>query len=102
MAKGFERLTGAMSLPERLRGGVVAVGNFDGVHRGYQAVLERALDEAQATSLPALVLTFEPHPRSVFRPDVPLPRITPAPVKARLVNLLGFDAIVEQAFTRDF
>lgn len=89
-------------LPERLRGGVVAIGNFDGVHRGHQAVLECALAEAEAAGVPALVLTFEPHPRAVFRPDIPMPRITPAPVKARLVRLLGFDAIVEQEFTRDF
>ncbi len=89
-------------LPRRLRGAVVAIGNFDGVHRGHQTVLECALAEAAKAGVPALVLTFEPHPRSVFRPDVPLPRITPAPVKARLVRLLGFDAIVEQEFTRAF
>ncbi|MDQ6435066.1 bifunctional riboflavin kinase/FAD synthetase [Mesorhizobium sp. LHD-90] len=99
---GFERLTGSGRLPQRLRGGVVAIGNFDGVHRGHQAVLERALVEARARGVPALVLTFEPHPRAVFRPDIRLPRITPAPVKARLVRLLGFDALVEQPFTRDF
>jgi riboflavin kinase/FMN adenylyltransferase len=98
----FQRLTGTVPLPRRLRGGVVAVGNFDGVHRGHQAVLERALDAAKADGVPALVLTFEPHPRSVFRPDIPLPRITPAPVKARLVRDMGFDAVVEQQFTRDF
>jgi riboflavin kinase / FMN adenylyltransferase len=102
MAIGFKRLTGDAPLTAHLRGGVVAVGNFDGVHRGHQAVLECALAEAKAVGVPALVLTFEPHPRTVFRPDIPLPRITPAPVKARLVRLLGFDAIVEQAFNRDF
>ncbi|MEQ1953300.1 bifunctional riboflavin kinase/FAD synthetase [Mesorhizobium sp. CN2-181] len=99
---GFEWLTGSRTLPERLRDGVVAIGNFDGVHRGHQAVLDRALEEARARGMPALVLTFEPHPRSVFRPDIPLPRITPAPVKARLIRLLGFDAIVEQEFSRAF
>ncbi len=102
MTKVFERLTGETPLPAQFRRGVVAVGNFDGVHRGHQAVLECALAEAKAASVPALVLTFEPHPRTVFRPDIALPRITPAPIKARLVRLLGFDAIVEQAFTRDF
>ena len=101
-AKEFVWSRQATGLPERLRGGVVAIGNFDGVHRGHQAVLDCALAEAEAAGVPALVLTFEPHPRSVFRPDIPLPRITPAPVKARLVRLLGFDAIVEQEFTRAF
>lgn len=91
-----------MPLPADLRGGVVAIGNFDGVHRGHQAVLARALDCATATKAPALVLTFEPHPRVVFRPDVVLPRITPAPMRARLIEILGFDAVVEQEFDRAF
>ena len=101
-ARPFQRLPGDAPLPAELRGGVVAIGNFDGVHRGHQAVLERAREEAERRGAPALVLTFEPHPRTVFRPDVPLFLITPPPMKARLVAELGFDAIVEQAFTREF
>ena len=100
-ARHFQRLSGDTPLPSELRGGVVAIGNFDGVHRGHQAVLERAREEAERRDVPALVLTFEPHPRTVFRPDVPLFLITPPPMKARLVAELGFDAIVEQTFTRD-
>ncbi|HEV2900917.1 MAG TPA: bifunctional riboflavin kinase/FAD synthetase [Pseudaminobacter sp.] len=99
---GFRRIPGDERLPASLRGGVVAIGNFDGVHRGHQSVLERALDEAHRRGAPALVLTFEPHPRKVFRPDVPLFILTPPPMKARLLADLGFDAVVEQAFTRDF
>jgi riboflavin kinase/FMN adenylyltransferase len=99
---GFRRIPGDERLPASLRGGVVAIGNFDGVHRGHQSVLERALDEARRRGAPALVLTFEPHPRKVFRPDVPLFILTPPPMKARLLANLGFDAVVEQAFTRDF
>ncbi len=90
------------SVPPALRGGVAAIGNFDGVHRGHQAVLNRAREIAAQEGVPALVLTFEPHPRSVFLPDVPLFRLTPAPVKARLLGALGFDAVVEQPFTRSF
>ena len=52
--------------------------------------------------MPALVLSFEPHPRKVFRPDMPLFVLTPPPMKARLLSLLGFAALVEQPFTRDF
>jgi riboflavin kinase / FMN adenylyltransferase len=89
-------------LPPELRGGVVAIGNFDGVHRGHQAVLARALDEARQRNAPALVLTFEPHPRTVFRPEVPLFILTPPAMKARLLAELGFDAVVEQFFTREF
>lgn len=102
MARPFERIAGDLKLPSRLRGGVVAIGNFDGVHRGHQAVLQRALEEAGRRGVPALVLTFEPHPRKVFRPDAPLFVLSPPAMKARLLRQLGFDAVVEQAFTREF
>ncbi|HHZ10048.1 MAG TPA: bifunctional riboflavin kinase/FAD synthetase [Rhizobiales bacterium] len=99
---GFLHLDDPTALPERLRGGVVAIGNFDGVHRGHQAVLGRALDEAGRRGVPALVLTFEPHPRTIFRPDLPLHILTPPPMKSRLIEILGFDGVVCQRFTRDF
>lgn len=102
MRKPIERFGNPADLPTRLRGGVVAIGNFDGVHRGHQAVLETALGMAREGKYPALVLTFEPHPRSVFRPDHPVFRLTPAPLRARLLEALGFDAVIEQPFTRDF
>ena len=98
----FRRLSTDGPLPAELRGGVVAIGNFDGLHRGHQAVLGSALDEARQRNAPALVLTFEPHPRTVFRPEVPLFILTPPEMKARLLAELGFDAVVEQRFTRDF
>lgn len=102
MSQSFQRISGTRKLPETLRGGVVAIGNFDGVHRGHQAVLGRALDEAARCGVPALVLTFDPHPRTVFRPDMPLFQLTPPPMKARLLAELGFAAVVEQPFTREF
>ncbi|RVH14705.1 bifunctional riboflavin kinase/FMN adenylyltransferase [Sinorhizobium meliloti] len=89
-------------LPEHLRGGVVAIGNFDGVHRGHQSVLNRALEEAVKRAVPALVLTFEPHPRTVFRPDTPVFRLTPAPLKARILEGMGFGAVIEYPFDRSF
>lgn len=100
--QSIERIAGAGALPASCRGGVVAIGNFDGVHRGHQAVLERALAEAERADVPALVLTFEPHPRAVFRPEEPVYRITPAPMRARVLEALGFHAVVEQPFNRDF
>lgn len=96
------RIAGNEQLPAHLRGGVVAIGNFDGVHRGHQAVLGRALEEAGKRGVPALVLTFEPHPRKFFRPQVPLFVLTPPAMKARLLEELGFSAVVEQAFTEQF
>jgi riboflavin kinase/FMN adenylyltransferase len=96
------RVSDPRRLSAGLRGGVVAIGNFDGVHRGHQAVLGRALEEAKAARRAAVVLTFEPHPRSVIRPDIPLFRLTPAPMKACILGRLGFDAVVETPFTRAF
>ena len=102
MPRPFQRLSGDAAVAEGLRGGVVAIGNFDGVHRGHQAVLCCALEEARRRDVAALVLTFEPHPRQVFRPDLPHFVLTPPPMKATLIAALGFDAVVEQPFTRAF
>jgi riboflavin kinase/FMN adenylyltransferase len=96
------RISSMAGLPAAFRGGVAAIGNFDGVHRGHLSVLERALLEAKSRGVPALVLTFEPHPRAVFRPDVPLFRLTPAPLKARILSILGVDVVVELPFDRAF
>ena len=89
-------------LPAGLQGGVVAIGNFEGVHRGHRSVLERALLLSQDRNVPALVLTFEPHPRTVFRPGSPVCRLTPAPLKARLLEAMGFRCVIEYPFDRDF
>lgn len=97
-----QRFTALGDVPKELRGGVVAIGNFDGVHRGHREVLSRAIDKAVKLSVPATVLTFEPHPRSVFRPDKPVYRLTPAPIKAKLFGLMGFNAVFEQHFDREF
>lgn len=96
------RLGGGDELSAELRGGVVAIGNFDGVHRGHQAVLGTAREIARAEGRPLICLTFEPHPRTVFNPEKPVPRLTPAPIRARLLGALGFDAVVEQGFDKDF
>ena len=98
----FARVGNPTDLPRHLRGGVVAIGNFDGVHRGHRSVLDRARALAERKGVPALALTFEPHPRSVFRPEQPVFRITPANLRSELIRLIGFDGIVEQEFTKDF
>src|ERR687897_3927472 len=74
-------------LPEDLRGATVALGNFDGVHRGHRAVLAAA--HAARRDLPLAALTFEPHPREHFRPDDPPFRLTLLPAKARALGAAG-------------
>ena len=102
VAAVIARLSDGEAPPEGFRGGVVAIGNFDGVHRGHQAVLGTARDIARAEGRPLICLTFEPHPRTVFNPERPVPRLTPAPIRARLLGALGFDAVVEQGFDKEF
>jgi riboflavin kinase / FMN adenylyltransferase len=93
---------GIEKLPASARGGVVAIGNFDGVHLGHRGVLDAALAIAKDKEIPALALTFEPHPRTYFRPDRPVFRLTPGPMKARLLAGLGFDYVIEQTFDETF
>ena len=85
-----------------LSGGVIAIGNFDGVHRGHQAVIEAGLQMAARLDVPACAMTFEPHPRQLFQPDVPLFRLSPAGTKLKLLQAAGLDGAVIAAFDRGF
>jgi riboflavin kinase/FMN adenylyltransferase len=82
-------ISGTEVLPVPLRGGVAAIGNFDGVHRGHQALLDHARQKAEAQGISWGLVTFEPHPKSFFRPQEPVFRLTPQPMKARLIKALG-------------
>jgi riboflavin kinase/FMN adenylyltransferase len=81
-----------------LRGAVVAIGNFDGVHRGHRAVIGAALRHARALGRPAAVLTLEPHPRSFFRPQEPLFRLSDERQKLRLLAATGADGAIVLTF----
>jgi len=87
-------------LPPSARGAVVAIGNFDGVHRGHQAVIAKAQRLAREFETPAGLLTFEPHPRRYFQPDAPPFRLTPFRVKTRLLQALGVDLVYPLPFNR--
>lgn len=99
---GFIRLSGLDHVPAALRGGFVAIGNFDGFHRGHQHVFAALGARARAAGRPALVLTFEPHPRDVFAPAPFMFRLTDAAAKARLAEALGLDGLVVMPFDRPF
>ncbi len=87
-------------LPADARGAVVALGNFDGVHLGHRDVLRAA--HAARPSAPLAVLTFEPHPRAVFRPDDPPFRLTTAAQKRALLAERGVSLVYEIAFDAAF
>jgi riboflavin kinase/FMN adenylyltransferase len=89
-------------LPPSLQGGVVAIGNFDGLHAGHRALIDTTIGEARSRGVPALVLTLEPHPRTVFRPAKPVFRLMPLPAKARLLKALDVDGLVVADFTPAF
>ncbi|MDP4822470.1 MAG: bifunctional riboflavin kinase/FAD synthetase [Aestuariivirgaceae bacterium] len=72
---------------------VAAIGNFDGFHRGHQALIGVAQAEAAKRGVPCGILTFEPHPRRFFRPDEPMFRLTPPAMKERLAKALGLDFV---------
>ncbi len=82
------------SLPKDALGGAVAIGNFDGVHRGHMAIVERLLERAEAVGGPAIVFTFDPHPVRLLRPDQCPPPLTWTERKAELLATLGVDWIV--------
>ena len=89
-------------VPDALRGTAVALGNFDGVHRGHQEIIAKAMRLAQEFDAPSAVVSFEPHPRQVFKPDCEAFRLTPFRVKARLIEALGVEVLFALPFDLDF
>ena len=84
------------------RGAVLAMGNFDGLHRGHAALIGHARGLAEARGAPTGVLTFEPHPRNIFMPGGEPFRLTPFRVKEREIAHLGADFLFIQHFDRGF
>jgi riboflavin kinase/FMN adenylyltransferase len=80
--------------PAAFRGGAVAVGNFDGVHRGHAALLAELGRQARAVNGPAVALTFEPHPLQLLRPEQFMPVLTTMPDRAALLQQSGADQVL--------
>ncbi|MGA9642802.1 MAG: bifunctional riboflavin kinase/FMN adenylyltransferase [Terriglobales bacterium] len=80
---------------------IVAVGNFDGVHRAHRAVLSQIVERAQATHAVSVCVTFEPHPTRILRPDANFKLLTPTPEKLRLLAQTSVDAVLLIPFSRD-
>ncbi len=79
---------------------MVAIGNFDGVHRGHLAVIKRARTLAQELNCPCAVLTFEPHPADFFKGPNTIFRLTPRDAKARTLERLGIDGMIVFTFDK--
>ena len=91
-------LRSSTGFPAALRGGVAAIGNFDGVHLGHRALIAAVTD---AAARPKLVMTFEPHPRRFFVPSSAPFRLDALETKARILDDLGIDAVLAMPFNAD-
>ena len=92
------RLSSRSRIPENMRGGIVALGNFDGFHLGHHAVAGEAISWAKAEGRPAIVATFDPHPVRHFRPDAAPFRLTTLDQREELFAEAGADAMLVIAF----
>lgn len=88
------RLSGQNRIVDDLRGAIIALGNFDGFHKGHQTVAKAATDWAQAEGRPAIIATFDPHPVRHFQPDAPPFRLTTLDQRERLFEAAGADAML--------
>ncbi len=99
MPEAFDSIASAKLPPGPLH---LAIGMFDGVHLGHQSVIESAIHSARRSSGSAGVLTFNPHPSRLFRPESPTLLIMPLAEKVAFLSRLGVDAIITQPFTPEF
>ncbi len=88
------RLDAGQPIPDSLRGAIFALGNFDGFHRGHQAVVDQAIDWARAEGRPVIVATFDPHPVRYFVPDAAPFRLTTLDQRQELFADAGADAML--------
>jgi riboflavin kinase / FMN adenylyltransferase len=100
MASDFTVIRDTSSAASTLKGMVVAMGNFDGVHLGHRAVIDAARRMGLAQGRPAYAVTFEPHPRSYFSPNTPQFRLTDEAAKLRLLAATGLSGAVVMTFDR--
>ena len=98
----MHRWTDPSQTPAALRPCVVTLGNFDGVHRGHRAVLNALVDAGRRLGLPAVAITFEPHPIAVLRPEQAPELIAPGPIRDDLIADSGVDGLLVLDFTTEF
>ncbi|MES2436201.1 MAG: bifunctional riboflavin kinase/FMN adenylyltransferase [Pseudomonadota bacterium] len=94
MLQRFHLRDGLAAFPSALRGAAVAIGNFDGLHRGHQHVFAQLKRLAATQNGPAIALTFEPHPRAFFAKSAPPLRLSDVAAKARVAKAIGLDGMV--------
>ncbi|MCX5386030.1 bifunctional riboflavin kinase/FAD synthetase [Streptomyces sp. NBC_00083] len=98
----MQRWRGLEDIPQDWGRSVVTIGSYDGVHRGHQLIIGRAVERARELGVPAVVVTFDPHPSEVVRPGSHPPLLAPHHRRAELMAELGVDAILILPFTAEF
>lgn len=98
----MQRWRGLEYVPQDWGRSVVTIGSYDGVHRGHQLIIGRAVERARAAGLPCVVVTFDPHPSEVVRPGSHPPLLAAHHRRAELMAELGVDARLILPFTREF
>jgi riboflavin kinase/FMN adenylyltransferase len=96
------RWHGLADIPGDWGRSVVTIGSYDGVHRGHQLIIGKAVERARQLGVPAVVVTFDPHPMEVIRPGTHPPLLAPHPFRAELLAALGVDAVLVLPFTTAF
>ncbi|MGW2232082.1 bifunctional riboflavin kinase/FAD synthetase [Streptomyces formicae] len=98
----MQRWRGLEDIPQDWGRSVVTIGSYDGVHRGHQLIIGRAVERARDLGVPAVVVTFDPHPSEVVRPGSHPPLLAPHHRRAELMADLGVDALLILPFTTEF
>ncbi|WP_326687637.1 bifunctional riboflavin kinase/FAD synthetase [Streptomyces sp. NBC_01795] len=98
----MQRWRGLEDIPEGWGRSVVTIGSYDGVHRGHQLIIGKTVERARELDVPAVVVTFDPHPSEVVRPGSHPPLLAPHHRRADLMADLGVDAALVLPFTSDF
>ncbi|MEV6756492.1 bifunctional riboflavin kinase/FAD synthetase [Streptomyces sp. NPDC051214] len=98
----MQRWRGLEDIPQDWGRSVVTIGSYDGVHRGHQLIIGRAVERARDLGVPAVVVTFDPHPSEVVRPGSHPPLLAPHHRRAELMAELGVDALLILPFTSEF
>ena len=95
-------ISGSEILNKNFEGSIVTIGNFDGVHKGHVEIFRHLKDKSRRLDLPAVVVTFEPHPLRVLAPDKAPEMITTFEQKTELISASGIDCLVVITFTPEF
>ncbi|MEU9122114.1 bifunctional riboflavin kinase/FAD synthetase [Streptomyces sp. NPDC048506] len=98
----MQRWCGLEDIPAGWGRSVVTIGSYDGVHRGHQLIIGKAVERARELGIPAVVVTFDPHPSEVVRPGTHPPLLAPHHRRAELMAELGVDAVLVLPFTKEF